>query len=72
MAKAREIAGKLANGPTVALGLIKANLNRAFDKELEPSMDVEAENISRARNTADHKEAASAFVEKRDPAFTGK
>ena len=72
MAKAREIAGKLANGPTVALGLIKANLNRAFDQELEPSMDVEAENISRARNTADHKEAASAFVEKRDPAFTGK
>lgn len=71
MDKAREVAGRLANGPTVALGLIKANLNRAFDEELEPSMDMEAENIARARNTADHKEATSAFMEKRDPAFKG-
>lgn len=71
MDKAREIAGKLANGPTVALGLIKANLNRAFDEELEPAMDREAENIAAARKTADHKEATGAFVEKRDPVFRG-
>lgn len=71
MDKAREVAGRLASGPTVALGLIKANLNRAFDEELEPAMDIEAANIASARKTADHKEAASAFVEKRKPVFKG-
>lgn len=71
MDKAREVAGRLAAGPTVAYGLIKANLNRAFDEELEPAMDIEAENIASARKTADHKEAASAFVEKRKPTFKG-
>lgn len=71
MDKAREVAGRLASGPTVALGLIKANLNRAFDEELEPAMDIEADNIAQARKTADHKEAAAAFVEKRKPVFKG-
>ena len=36
------------------------------------SFDTEALNHSRSAQTADHKEAARAFVEKRAPAFTGR
>jgi len=41
MAEARGLAGKLAQGPTVGLGLIKQALNRSLANSLDAQLDVE-------------------------------
>jgi 2-(1,2-epoxy-1,2-dihydrophenyl)acetyl-CoA isomerase len=71
-AKTREIAQRLANGPTIAFRYMKENLNRAMAGEWDDCMDLEATHHVHLGQTADHKEAAKAFVEKRDPVFTGR
>jgi len=68
---ARELAMSLAQGPSVALGYIKRNINNAETMSLEACFDGEAIHHTRAGETADHKEAAKAFVEKRKAAFRG-
>jgi 2-(1,2-epoxy-1,2-dihydrophenyl)acetyl-CoA isomerase len=68
---ARELAMSLAQGPSIALGFIKRNINNAESMSLEACFDGEAIHHTRAGETADHKEAAKAFVEKRKPAFQG-
>jgi 2-(1,2-epoxy-1,2-dihydrophenyl)acetyl-CoA isomerase len=65
----RELAMSLAQGPTITLGYIKRNINNAERLPLETCFDAEAFHHSRAGETADHKEAAKAFVEKRKPEF---
>src|SRR4051812_18682574 len=70
-AAARELAMSLAQGPSVTLGYIKRNINNAEHLSLEACFDGEAIHHSRAGETADHKEAAKAFVEKRKPVFQG-
>jgi 2-(1,2-epoxy-1,2-dihydrophenyl)acetyl-CoA isomerase len=67
----RELAMSLAQGPSIALGFIKRNINNAESMSLEACFDGEAIHHTRAGETADHKEAAKAFVEKRKPAFQG-
>ncbi|KJC60522.1 enoyl-CoA hydratase [Bradyrhizobium sp. LTSPM299] len=70
-AETLELARSLSNGPSVALGYIKRNINNAETMTLEACFDGEAIHHSRAGETADHKEAAKAFVEKRKPTFQG-
>lgn len=71
-AAALELAMSLAEGPTVTLGYIKKNINNAEHLSLEACFDAEAMHHSRCGDTADHKEAAKAFVEKRKPVFVGR
>jgi 2-(1,2-epoxy-1,2-dihydrophenyl)acetyl-CoA isomerase len=66
---AHDLAMSLAQGPTITLGYIKRNINNAETMSLEECFDAEAIHHSRAGETADHKEAAKAFVEKRKPVF---
>ena len=66
---ARELAMSLAQGPTITYGYIKRNINNAERLSLEACFDGEALHHSRSNETADHKEAAKAFVEKRKPSF---
>jgi 2-(1,2-epoxy-1,2-dihydrophenyl)acetyl-CoA isomerase len=61
----------LANRAPIALQYMKANVNRAFDVTLEAALDAEATGMVRTMGTADHREAAAAFVEKRSPRFSG-
>src|ERR1700744_5348788 len=70
-AAAHELAMSLAHGPSVTLGYIKRNINNAEHLSLEACFDPEAIHHSRAGETADHKEAAKSFVEKRKPVFQG-
>jgi 2-(1,2-epoxy-1,2-dihydrophenyl)acetyl-CoA isomerase len=70
-AAARELAMSLAQGPSITLGYIKRNINNAEHLSLEACFDGEAIHHTRAGETADHKEAAKAFVEKRKAAFVG-
>jgi len=71
-AKTREIAGRLAAGPTVAYRYMKENLNRAMAGEVDDCLDLEATHHVHCGATEDHREAAKAFVEKREPVFVGR
>jgi 2-(1,2-epoxy-1,2-dihydrophenyl)acetyl-CoA isomerase len=65
-------ARRLATGPRIAYRYMKENLNRAVDGELSECMDIEVTHHIHTGLTEDHREAARAFVEKRDPRFRGR
>ena len=71
-AKTREIALRLASGPTVAYRYMKENLNRAMAGEVDDCMDLEATHHVHCGQTEDHREATQAFVAKREPVFKGR
>jgi 2-(1,2-epoxy-1,2-dihydrophenyl)acetyl-CoA isomerase len=62
----------LAAGPRVALRLMKANLALALSADLEDAMDAEVAHHVTSKATADHAEAARAFVERRAARFEGR
>ncbi len=51
---------------------MKRNLNAAEIGDLATCLDLEAIHHARCGMTADHLEAAKAFVEKRKPVFIGR
>jgi len=61
----------LAERAPIAVSKMKENLNRALDVDLATALDAEAKNMVATMSTADHREAAAAFVEKRSPVFRG-
>jgi len=61
----------LAERAPIALGYMKENVNRALGSTLAEALDAEAAAMIRTMATADHREAAAAFVEKRAPKFSG-
>jgi 2-(1,2-epoxy-1,2-dihydrophenyl)acetyl-CoA isomerase len=71
-AKTREIAQRLARGPTVAYRYMKENLNRAMGGDVDDCLDLEATHHVHCGQTQDHREASKAFVEKREPVFVGR
>jgi 2-(1,2-epoxy-1,2-dihydrophenyl)acetyl-CoA isomerase len=71
-AKTREIALRLARGPTVAYRYMKENLNRAMAGDVDDCLDLEATHHVHCGQTQDHREATKAFVEKREPVFVGR
>jgi 2-(1,2-epoxy-1,2-dihydrophenyl)acetyl-CoA isomerase len=68
----RQRALRLASGPRVAYRYMKENLNRAVDGELGECMDIEATHHVHTGLTEDHRAAANAFVERREPRFAGR
>ena len=67
------LARRLANGPTVAYRYMKENLNRAAQgADFGECLDLEATHHIHTGMTEDHREAAKAFVEKREPTFKGR
>lgn len=65
-----DIAARLAAGPGITQGHIKANLNAAEQgATLAQVLDQESLRHIRCAYTEDHNEAAKAFVEKRPPVF---
>jgi 2-(1,2-epoxy-1,2-dihydrophenyl)acetyl-CoA isomerase len=65
-------ARRLAAGPRLAHRYMKENLNRALTCPLEEALDLEATHHLHTGTTEDHREAAQAFVEKREPVFRGR
>ena len=66
------LARKIASGPRVALRYMKRNMNAAEAGSLKDQLDLEAWHHTRTGMTEDHREAARAFVEKREPQFKGR
>jgi len=66
------LAARLSRGPRVALRYMKRNFNAAESGTLKDSLDLEAWHHTRCGMTEDHREAAKAFVEKREPIFKGR
>jgi 2-(1,2-epoxy-1,2-dihydrophenyl)acetyl-CoA isomerase len=71
-AEVRQRARRLANGPRIAYRYMKENLNRAVNSELGEFMDIEVSHHIHTGQTEDHREAARAFTERREPRFTGR
>jgi 2-(1,2-epoxy-1,2-dihydrophenyl)acetyl-CoA isomerase len=66
------LASRLARGPRVAYRYMKRNMNAAESASLKEMLDLEAWHHTRTGMTEDHREAARAFVEKREPEFKGR
>ncbi|MGE2834923.1 enoyl-CoA hydratase/isomerase family protein [Mycobacterium sp. SMC-4] len=71
-AVADELAARLADGPTVAIGLAKQAIHYGLHATLPQSMNHELANLELACRTADFKEGLAAFRERRAPDFTGR
>jgi 2-(1,2-epoxy-1,2-dihydrophenyl)acetyl-CoA isomerase len=67
-----EIASTIAHGPTTSFRYMKANVNLAATTDFRTLLDREAETHLRCGMTEDHKEGVRAFMEKRQPRFTGR
>lgn len=69
---AGEIAAKLAAKPTIALGLIRAQVKAALNATLSETLSIEAQHQRIAGKTEDFREGVIAFLQKRAPEFRGK
>jgi 2-(1,2-epoxy-1,2-dihydrophenyl)acetyl-CoA isomerase len=72
MPEALAFARRLAAGPTLAYGRIKHNFAFGATNSLSDTLTVEAQNMIASGQTEDHRNAARAFVEKREPTFNGR
>lgn len=72
---ALEIAGRIAANPPQSIRHVKQGMRLAAGREQSELADVATfvgHGLSHLFTTEDHKEAATAFAEKREPKFTGK
>jgi 2-(1,2-epoxy-1,2-dihydrophenyl)acetyl-CoA isomerase len=66
------MARKLADGPPIALGHLKENINSAANDVPQVAFDIEARNFVRCLQTEDCKEAVASFLERRKAVFKGR
>ena len=71
MDEARALAARLAGGPTLALGQMRANLFRALEDNYSAALHQEAVGQRRAGESGDAMEGAMAFMQKRKAEFKG-
>lgn len=69
--RAAELAGQLATGPTLAYAAIRTGLDYSATHTLEEALEREAELMSHAAATEDHRNAVTAFLNKQTPTFHG-
>jgi len=66
-----QLAQKLANMPTKALGMIKELFNASMTNTLKAQLAMESKYQIEAAQTEDYTEGVAAFIEKRKPNFKG-
>jgi enoyl-CoA hydratase/carnithine racemase len=71
-ATARELAARLAAGPTAAYGAVKAAVGHASASDLVSALEKEAELQEACAATIDHVNATTAFLRKEQPVFEGR
>jgi 2-(1,2-epoxy-1,2-dihydrophenyl)acetyl-CoA isomerase len=68
---ARELSGRLAAGPTRALGLTKRMYRNSINRDMETVFEEERIATALISNTEDRREGVRSFVENRPPNFLG-
>lgn len=71
-AAARDLATRLAAGPTLAYGAVKAAVEHAAASDLAGALAKEGELQETCAATADHVSATKAFLQKEQPVFEGR
>lgn len=71
LTEAQAWAATLAQRPTLALGLTKRAMHAAMTATLEETVRLEADLQARCFDSYDHAEGLQAFLDKREPQFTG-
>jgi 2-(1,2-epoxy-1,2-dihydrophenyl)acetyl-CoA isomerase len=71
-AEVEVLAGRLASGPTVALGLTKWLLRSGQSAALDAHLQDEALALELSSRSEDFREGLAAFADKRDPRFRGR
>jgi len=69
---AMETAVRLARGPTVAYGRVKALFDHSWDTDIVAQLDAETTALADMGLTADFQEGIKAFAERRQARFQGK
>jgi 2-(1,2-epoxy-1,2-dihydrophenyl)acetyl-CoA isomerase len=72
MAEATALAEAFANGPTRGYALTKQAIQAASTNSLDQQLDLEGQLQREAGLTDDYREGVSAFLQKRQPNFTGR
>lgn len=72
MDQARALAAKLADGPTIGLGLTKMAIQAAASNTMDQQLELEAQYQKTCGESPDYAEGVSAFLNKRAAKFTGK
>jgi enoyl-CoA hydratase/carnithine racemase len=70
--RAVEAARRYASGPSAALRAAKIAINWGTKADLRTGLVIERETFTDLFSTHDQKEGMQAFIEKRDPSFTGR
>jgi 2-(1,2-epoxy-1,2-dihydrophenyl)acetyl-CoA isomerase len=68
----RTLAGRLAMGPTVALGAIRRSVEYAAGHDFDQAVAFESTQMTLTGATADHAAAVAAFLAKGQPVFEGR
>ena len=72
MIEAQALASRLANGPTLAIGLMRQGLADALESDFATALRIEAQNQKIAGDSGDAREGALSFLQKRKAEFKGK
>ena len=67
-----ELATRLSNAPTAAIGLIKRGINESIGASLEEAVNIQNNIVAASYSTYDYEEGKKAFKEKREPLYLGK
>jgi 2-(1,2-epoxy-1,2-dihydrophenyl)acetyl-CoA isomerase len=70
--RAADLAAQLGAMPTRGVGMTKRLFDEAGNNTLEEQLELEAELQTAATQTEDFREGVAAFLEKREPRFTGR
>jgi 2-(1,2-epoxy-1,2-dihydrophenyl)acetyl-CoA isomerase len=69
---AMELAKRLAQGPTLAIGMGKRAMYKSRIAALQEALEFESYGQAQLRETEDHAEGVKAFLEKREAKYTGR